>query len=69
MADFEWPWQYNFPPFFTIQPNIDTRKKQLEAWCSLVLAFHRHNKSYSLDITEAQTTPLFYNKKINNILY
>ncbi|KAK7466644.1 hypothetical protein BaRGS_00037252 [Batillaria attramentaria] len=68
MADFEWPWQYKFPPFFTIQPNLETRKKQLEAWCSLVLTYQRHKKSYSLDVTEAQTSPLFHNKAINRKL-
>nr|XP_022320981.1 vacuolar protein-sorting-associated protein 25-like [Crassostrea virginica] len=68
MAEFEWPWQYNFPPFFTIQPNLDTRKKQMEAWCALVLDYHRNNKSYSIDVTEIQASPLFYNKKLNRKL-
>ncbi|XP_050419406.1 vacuolar protein-sorting-associated protein 25 [Patella vulgata] len=69
MADFEWPWQYKFPPFFTIQPNLETRKKQLEAWCSLILSYHRHTKSYSLNITEAQSSPLFYNKSLSRKLH
>ncbi|KAL1416444.1 hypothetical protein MTO96_000725 [Rhipicephalus appendiculatus] len=30
-TDFEWPWQYGFPPFFTLQPTLATREKQLEA--------------------------------------
>ncbi|XP_076441955.1 vacuolar protein-sorting-associated protein 25-like [Babylonia areolata] len=68
MADFEWPWQYKFPPFFTIQPNLETRKKQLEAWCTLVLSYQRHTKKYSLDVTEAQNSPLFYNKAISRKL-
>ncbi|GFO05328.1 vacuolar protein-sorting-associated protein 25 [Plakobranchus ocellatus] len=68
MADFDWPWQYKFPPFFTIQPNIETRKKQLEAWCSLVLEYQRHTKQYSLDVTEAQSSELFYNKQLNRKL-
>ncbi|XP_062574732.1 uncharacterized protein LOC134236571 isoform X4 [Saccostrea cucullata] len=51
-----------------IQPNLDTRKKQLEAWCALILDYHRKNKSYSIDITEIQSSPLFYNKKINRKL-
>eukprot|EP00105_Crassostrea_gigas_P004947 XP_011418343.1 PREDICTED: vacuolar protein-sorting-associated protein 25 [Crassostrea gigas] len=68
MADFAWPWQYNFPPFFTIQPNLETRKKQLEAWCALVLDYHRQNKSYSVDVTEIQSAPLFCNKKLDRKL-
>ncbi|XP_051530994.1 vacuolar protein-sorting-associated protein 25 [Myxocyprinus asiaticus] len=60
---FEWPWQYNFPPFFTLQPNVDTRQKQLAAWCSLVLSYCRHRKLYTLDVLEAQESPVFNNKK------
>lgn len=67
-SSFQWPWQYEFPPFFTVQPNTDTRSKQLDAWCDLVLSYHRATKSYLLDINEAQSSPLFYNSKINSIL-
>ena len=67
-ASFQWPWQYGFPPFFTVQPNTDTRSKQLDAWCNLVLSYHRATKSYLLDVNEAQSSPLFYNSKINSIL-
>uniref|UniRef100_A0A3P8VD48 Vacuolar protein-sorting-associated protein 25 n=1 Tax=Cynoglossus semilaevis TaxID=244447 RepID=A0A3P8VD48_CYNSE len=65
---FEWPWQYNFPPFFTLQPNVDTRQKQLAAWCSLALTYCRHHKLYTLDIMEAQESPVFNNKKIERII-
>ena len=64
----QWPWQYHFPPFFTIQPNSDTKAKQLEAWCDLVLAYHRATKSYVLDVRETQSSLLFCNDKINRIL-
>ena len=67
-TSFQWPWQYEFPPFFTVQPNTDTRSKQLDAWCDLVLSYHRATKSYLLDVNEAQSSPLFYNSKINSIL-
>ena len=86
LKDFEWPWQYDFPPFFTcefqlfetvigvidnwvrvrIQPNLDTRQKQIEAWCDLVLAYHRHLKLYTLDLSEAQNSALFSNSKLNS---
>ncbi|XP_005104944.1 vacuolar protein-sorting-associated protein 25 [Aplysia californica] len=68
MADFDWPWQYKFPPFFSIQPNIETRKKQLEAWCTLVLTYQKHMKQYNLDVNEAQNSELFYNKQLNRRL-
>ncbi|XP_046858954.1 vacuolar protein-sorting-associated protein 25-like [Xenia sp. Carnegie-2017] len=65
---FEWPWHYKFPPFFTIQPNSDTRARQLDLWCSLVLSYFKHKKSYIIDVNEAQTSPLFSNKDINRKL-
>jgi ESCRT-II complex subunit VPS25 len=61
----EWPWQYGFPPFFTLQPNEDTRKKQLDAWCDLVLSYCKQNRIYQLDLIEAQNQELFENKKID----
>uniref|UniRef100_A0A1B6C7Q5 Vacuolar protein-sorting-associated protein 25 n=1 Tax=Clastoptera arizonana TaxID=38151 RepID=A0A1B6C7Q5_9HEMI len=68
MTQMEWPWQYSFPPFFTIQPNVETRKKQLEAWRFLVLEFYRVNKLYILDVREAERLPLFNNSSINRKL-
>ncbi|KAJ8264608.1 hypothetical protein GJAV_G00151240 [Gymnothorax javanicus] len=59
---------YNFPPFFTLQPNVDTRQKQLAAWCSLTLSYCRHRKLYTLDVMEAQESPVFNNKKIERKL-
>ncbi|KAM9749843.1 vacuolar protein-sorting-associated protein 25 isoform 2-T2 [Dama dama] len=65
---FEWPWQYRFPPFFTLQPNVDTRQKQLAAWCSLVLSFCRLHKQSSMTVMEAQESPLFNNVKLQRKL-
>ncbi|XP_023612667.1 vacuolar protein-sorting-associated protein 25 isoform X2 [Myotis lucifugus] len=65
---FEWPWQYRFPPFFTLQPNVDTRQKQLAAWCSLVLSFCRLHKQASMTVMEAQESPLFNNVKLQRKL-
>ena len=66
-SSFSWPWQYTFPPFFTIQPNSDTRSKQVNAWCDLVLEYFKATKNYVLDVNEAQTSPLFCNSAINSI--
>ncbi|KAK6642738.1 hypothetical protein RUM43_004240 [Polyplax serrata] len=66
--DFEWPWQYNFPPFFTIQLNSETLKQQLQAWKQLVLDYLKAKKQSLLDVREAQQTPLFRNTTINRQL-
>lgn len=68
MMDQDWPWQYEFPPFFTIQPNETTRKIQLSVWSKLVLKYHKVNKKYILDINEITESPLFSNAKINRSL-
>ncbi|PAV85334.1 hypothetical protein WR25_22836 [Diploscapter pachys] len=65
---FKWPWQYDFPPFFTLQPTLVTREKQLEAWARLVLDYAQHNKIYTLDVSECATTELFNNQKLNRRL-
>lgn len=51
-----------------LQPNVDTRQKQLAAWCSLALSYCRHHRLYTLDVMEAQESPVFNNKKIERIL-
>ncbi|KAI1288325.1 Vacuolar protein-sorting-associated protein 25 [Halotydeus destructor] len=68
MPEFTFPWEYNFPPFFTLQPNQDTRKAQLDAWRSLVLNYSKHHKVYSMDIKAALNHPLFKNTAINRQL-
>lgn len=61
----EWPWQYNFPPFYTLQPNADTRIKQLDAWCDLVQTYCKQHRLFQIDTTSAQKLELFSNKKID----
>ncbi|KAI5632855.1 ESCRT-II complex subunit domain-containing protein [Phthorimaea operculella] len=68
MANITWPWQYNFPPFFTIQPHTETRTKQLEAWEQLISDYLKANKQSTIDIREAQNTPLFNNTSIERKL-
>lgn len=55
--------------FDRLQPNQDTKRKQLDGWCDLVLLYYKHKKLYMLDLTEASSNELFYNKKIESILY
>jgi ESCRT-II complex subunit VPS25 len=61
---FQWSWQYDFPPFFTLQPNSSTREKQLEAWASLSLDYCQHNKLYTTDLSELHQSQLFNNERI-----
>ncbi|XP_016383488.1 vacuolar protein-sorting-associated protein 25-like [Sinocyclocheilus rhinocerous] len=52
----------------TLQPNVDTRQKQLAAWCSLVLSFCRQSKLFTLDVLEAQESAVFNNNRIHRKL-
>lgn len=67
-VEIEWPWQYNFPPFFTLQPHPETRSKQVAAWKNLILNYCQKSKTYIVDIREANTIPLFNNHAINRKL-
>ena len=40
----KFPEFYNFPPFFTIQPVLETREKQLALWRQLILDYHTFQK-------------------------
>ncbi|CAF1449055.1 unnamed protein product [Adineta ricciae] len=64
----ELSWFHDFPPFFTLQPNLDTRRKQLDAWCSLILDYCRMKKVCTFDVNDASKFPPFFNAKINRQL-
>ncbi|KAI6178051.1 ESCRT-II complex subunit VPS25 [Aphelenchoides besseyi] len=61
-------WQYDFPPFFTLQPNLSTREKQLEAWGRLVIDYCQFHKIFIVDLNEYLRSELFYNQKLNRKL-
>ncbi|KAM6042294.1 vacuolar protein-sorting-associated protein 25 [Chlamydotis macqueenii] len=65
---FAWPWQYSFPPFFTLQPNSETRQKQLSAWCALALAYSQQHRLPAMTVREAQDSPLFANQRLQRKL-
>ncbi|XP_076269113.1 vacuolar protein sorting 25 [Rhynchophorus ferrugineus] len=67
-VEIDWPWQYNFPPFFTLQPNPETRAKQVQAWKSLILEYCRKGRLYLVDVRESSHIPLFNNSNINRKL-
>ena len=56
------------PPFYTLQPNLDSRKKQLEAWRSIVLDYCQKRGLTSLDLREASNSELFNNPAIQRRL-
>ena len=56
---------YHFPPFFTIQPVLSTREKQLAQWRELLLKYHTDNKITTLVLHDC---PLWKNTAINRQL-
>jgi len=64
-GDFEYPDFYNFPPFFTIQPVLATKEKQLELWRDLIVRYHTQYKLKTLKIYECS---LWSNDKIQRSL-
>ncbi|TKR96208.1 hypothetical protein L596_010261 [Steinernema carpocapsae] len=65
---FKWPVLYDFPPFFTLQPNLISRDKQLEAWSRLIRDYCEFHKIFTLDVLEASNSELFSNPKLNRKL-
>ncbi|XP_023301510.1 vacuolar protein-sorting-associated protein 25 [Lucilia cuprina] len=67
MTDFQWPWEYSFPPFFTLQLHEETRQQQLNVWCDLFLKYLKHINKFTVNIHE-NTFPLFNNETLNRRL-
>lgn len=67
-SSFKFPEFYNFPPFFTLQPVLDTRNKQLSLWRDLILSYCEHNRIYTFALEETPNCPLFHNDSINRSL-
>jgi ESCRT-II complex subunit VPS25 len=65
---FPFPPTYNFPPFFTPQPNTTTRQSQLEKWSSLIQSWCRHHRQYRISLIDAVETPLFHNAALRKRL-
>lgn len=68
MMTSNYPWEFDFPPFFTIQPNLETRNAQLEAWRSLILDYCEQEKIYQLHLRDCLNKPPFYNEAKNRRL-
>ena len=57
-------WEYDFPPFFTLQPVSQTRSQQINSWAKIILSYCKSNSISSIDITDK----LFKNDKISRSL-
>ncbi|OHT02464.1 Vacuolar protein-sorting-associated protein 25 [Tritrichomonas foetus] len=65
---FSFPDFYDYPPFWTKQPDEETLKKQVELWSNLICAFSKAHNFTEFEIAGALDSPLFSNKKINRQL-
>jgi ESCRT-II complex subunit VPS25 len=65
MQKFEFPEFYSFPPFFTIQPVLATREKQLALWRELILRYHSELRIKTMKIYDC---PLWKNPTIDRQL-
>lgn len=66
--EFDFPFFWSFPPYFTLQPVEETRRKQIALWCELILRWCKHQKVYRLNTDVAEDTALFANQQINRSL-
>ena len=64
---FEFPTLYNFPPFFTQQPNAQTSESQNATWCKLILDYCQAKRKFFIDAASEEdlNSELFYNKRID----
>jgi len=62
---FEYPEFYSFPPFFTVQPVLNTREKQMSLWRELILNYHTSCKIKTLVVHDC---PLWKNADIQREL-
>ncbi|EMR70493.1 putative vacuolar protein-sorting-associated protein 25 protein [Eutypa lata UCREL1] len=62
---FEFPREYQFPPFFTRQPNATTRHSQLEKWSTLIQGWARHRRLFRVSVAEEE---LFHNRRLGRRL-
>ena len=61
----KYPEFYSFPPFFTVQPVLATREKQMALWRELILRYHTEHKIKMLVVHDC---PLWKNPDIGREL-
>jgi ESCRT-II complex subunit VPS25 len=65
---FAFPGVYSFPPFWTLQDVMETKRRQIDMWCDLILRYTKAKKLDVLDVTAALGTELFRNASIKRYL-
>lgn len=65
---FQFPPVYNFPPFWTIQPVQETKRRQFEMWLDLIMKYMKFKNETTLEIRNAIKTELFNNPAIQRSL-
>jgi ESCRT-II complex subunit VPS25 len=61
---FSFPTYTTFPPFYTLQPNLTTRTRQLSLWSHLILSYAAHNRLFRLSLS-SPPPDLFANPSIH----
>lgn len=64
---FHFPTYASFPPFYTIQPNLTTRARQLELWSSLIISYCAHHSIFRLSLSSPPAN-LFSNTSLKRSL-
>ncbi|TKA62324.1 hypothetical protein B0A49_09007 [Cryomyces minteri] len=67
-STFPLPAHTSFPPFYTLQPNLQTRTRQLTLWSSLIQSYCAHHRLAKLTLGSALATPLFRNDALGRRL-
>lgn len=63
---FSYPFFYDYPPYFTLQPVRDTRERQVQLWKDLILRYCKHSRAFAINLDE--DFPLFSNASIQRKL-
>ncbi|KXS95130.1 hypothetical protein AC578_2886 [Pseudocercospora eumusae] len=66
-ASFTFPAYTTFPPFYTLQPNLTTRSRQLELWSALITSYCAHHRIFRLALSSPPSN-LFSNASIKRSL-
>ncbi|EFC42101.1 predicted protein [Naegleria gruberi] len=63
----DFPTFYNLPPFYSLQPVLETREKQSKLWSEVILKYCEHERKFVIVIAEEEGK-LFSNSTINRKL-
>ncbi|RKF55652.1 Vacuolar protein-sorting-associated protein 25 [Erysiphe neolycopersici] len=66
--NYGFPSYYDFPPFFTLQPNSTTKHAQLQKWSTFILSYARHHRLFKLSLSDSLDSELFYHKRLGKRL-